>query len=197
MFYSRPALIPHTKKIIVGLPPKRPYASILVHLLSDMIPDVLNRFYPSWHTTSEADKGVWVDPDPREQMEKARKLSKYVFPRQYGLSNPISSDSTQTSYAPQPDYVDREHEIKLKGPCKTPKRLKSVLGILEQMIWKHHKCRYKALLNLACPSKVYRPPGPARGRPANPVQLKTDDSTPLDSSVILVQYSVVLATPHC
>ncbi|KAI0359808.1 hypothetical protein OH77DRAFT_1493323 [Trametes cingulata] len=138
MFYSRPALVPHDTKIVVGLPPKH----------------VLNRFYPCWSPKPRVNSGEWVDPDPRQQMEHARHLAKYVFPRQYGLSNPFVSPSHRTSYARQPDYLDREHEIKMKGSCKTPKRLKGVLSDLEKMIWRHHKCRYKSLLDITCPSKV-------------------------------------------
>lgn len=68
-----------------------------------------------------------------------------------------------------PDYSDRELEIKVllldlphqpsnlsqtKGPCKTPKRLKDTLRLLETMIWRHGKCGYKPLCDKACPSKV-------------------------------------------
>ncbi|KAH9846656.1 hypothetical protein C2E23DRAFT_872250 [Lenzites betulinus] len=122
MFYSRPTLVPHTKKIVIGLPPKH----------------VLNRFHPSWRPKRGPEAGPWVDPDPRQQMEQARNLAKYVFPRQYGLTNPFTS--CKNGY--------------LKGPCKTPKRLKDSIGTLEKMIWRHYKCRYKSLLDLACPSKV-------------------------------------------
>lgn len=44
-----------------------------------------------------------------------------------------------------------------KGSCKTPKRLKETLCILEKMIWRHGKCGYKPLRDKACPSKVIFP----------------------------------------
>ncbi|KAI0775159.1 hypothetical protein BD413DRAFT_471462 [Trametes elegans] len=157
MFYSRPSLVPHTTKIVVGMPPKRTYLTYtpLYACLNPRSVDILNMFYPSWHRKRRVDGEMWVDPDPRQQMEYARHLAKYVFPRQYGLSSPfVALGSHSSSYVRQPDYLGREQEIKLKGPCKTPKRLKSVLDMLEKMTWRHHKCRYKSLLDLACPSKV-------------------------------------------
>ncbi|KAI1796871.1 hypothetical protein LXA43DRAFT_491424 [Ganoderma leucocontextum] len=139
MFYSRPSFVPHTAKIITGLPPKH----------------VLNRFHSAWHSSTHPTSAVWVDPEPRQQMEHARHLAKYVFPRQYELSNAfISGSSGKYGSFRMVDYVDREQEIKSKGSCKTPKRLKHVLGILEKMVWRHHKCKYKMLLDMACPSKV-------------------------------------------
>ncbi|OAX35477.1 hypothetical protein K503DRAFT_696963, partial [Rhizopogon vinicolor AM-OR11-026] len=94
------------------------------------------------------------DPDPREKAQKARHLSKYMFPLQYGLSNVFSHQSpTKESYK-QPDFADREREIELLGKCKTPKRLRDVLVLLEKMIWRHGKCGYKPLRDKVCPSKV-------------------------------------------
>ncbi|OSX57793.1 hypothetical protein POSPLADRAFT_1155955, partial [Postia placenta MAD-698-R-SB12] len=95
------------------------------------------------------------DPDPVARAEDVRHLSKYVFPRQYGLASPFVS-SERPVFQPQkaPDYLEREVEIQKKGPCKTPKRLKPILDLLDKVIWKHGKCRYKSLLDMACPSKV-------------------------------------------
>ncbi|PIL35516.1 hypothetical protein GSI_02244 [Ganoderma sinense ZZ0214-1] len=159
MFYSRPSFVPHTAKIIIGLPPKH----------------VLNGFHPAWHSNSQSISGVWVDPDPRQQMERARHLAKYIFPRQYELSNPFSmSSSGRYGSFRMPDYLDREQEIKNKGSCKTPKRLKHVLDILEKMIWRHYKCKYKMLLDMELMSETS-------------IQLQTqpslaDTSVSLDSS---------------
>ncbi|KAI0719340.1 hypothetical protein C8T65DRAFT_706384 [Cerioporus squamosus] len=148
MFYSRPSFAPHTKKMVVGLPPQR------IQPTHHCGTDLLNRIYPSWQSSSR-DDGSWSDPDPRQQMEHARHLAKYVFPRQYGLESAFST-SSGPSYGSFrfPDYMDREQEIKNRGSCKTPKRLKHVLGMLEKLTWRHRKCRYQLLLDLACPSKV-------------------------------------------
>ncbi|KAI0326933.1 hypothetical protein GY45DRAFT_1348049 [Cubamyces sp. BRFM 1775] len=150
MFYSRPSLVPHTDKLVFGLPTRRwCYSCPWYSALTDAV------YIQTWLPKPNPDDGGWVDPDRRQQMEHARHLSKYVFPRQYGLKNPFDSPgSHRSNYGMPPDYLDREQEIKLKGSCKTPKRLKTVLDSLEKMIWRHHKCRYKALLNLSCPSKV-------------------------------------------
>ncbi|KIY44167.1 hypothetical protein FISHEDRAFT_52703, partial [Fistulina hepatica ATCC 64428] len=92
------------------------------------------------------------EPDTHQDMEFVRHLSKYVFPRQYGLESPFTSNRN-----PLPDYADREAEIQKLGRCKTPKRLKGVLELLEKMIWRHGKCAYLPLRDKVCPSKVSGP----------------------------------------
>ena len=48
-------------------------------------------------------------------MENARRLAKYVFPRQYELSNPFSLGSSGKYGSFRiPDYLDREQEIKVE-----------------------------------------------------------------------------------
>ncbi|KAI0955894.1 hypothetical protein AcV7_006436 [Taiwanofungus camphoratus] len=153
MFYSWPHFVPHASNIAVGLPPKH----------------ILNRIEPSYQCKPKARPGEWVDPDPRQQAGHARHLAKYVFPRQYGLSNPFLVPTLAIFQANRlPDYSDREEEIKKIGPCKTPKRLKQILEILEKMTRRHGKCGYKASLEITCPSKI-----------------KSDKKTTLDSSIIL------------
>jgi hypothetical protein len=55
-------------------------------------------------------------------------------------------------------------------PSKTPKRVKPALDLMEKIIRKHGKCSYKALRDIACPSKLKRP----------------EQEAALDSSIILV-----------
>ncbi|KAG1877989.1 hypothetical protein DFJ58DRAFT_648689 [Suillus subalutaceus] len=100
------------------------------------------------------DSDTYRDPDPRDQARKARHLSKYIFPLQYGLSNVFTSQLQAKEHYKQPDFADRENEIQRLGPCKTPKRLKDVLVLLDKMIWRHGKCRYKLLRDKVCPSKA-------------------------------------------
>ncbi|KIJ13439.1 hypothetical protein PAXINDRAFT_81133, partial [Paxillus involutus ATCC 200175] len=94
------------------------------------------------------------DPDPRKLAKDGRHLSKYIFPLQYGLPNVFSHVTDRKEKYQQPDYSDREREIKLLGCCKTPKRLRDILLLTEKMIWRHGKCGYKPLCNKVCPSKV-------------------------------------------
>ncbi|KIJ66968.1 hypothetical protein HYDPIDRAFT_85706, partial [Hydnomerulius pinastri MD-312] len=94
------------------------------------------------------------DPDPRKLAKDSRHLSKYIFPLQYGLSNVFSYVANRKVTYQQPDYSDREHEINALGNCKTPKRLKDTLQLIEKMIWRHGKCGYKPLRDKVCPSKV-------------------------------------------
>ncbi|EMD33992.1 hypothetical protein CERSUDRAFT_26993, partial [Gelatoporia subvermispora B] len=104
------------------------------------------------------------DPDPVTQAANTRHLSKYIFPRQYELSSPFYATARSRYDAVNlPDYSDRESEIKVHNissnrlsiicSCKTPKRLRPVLPILDKLISMHGKCHYKALLDTACPSK--------------------------------------------
>ncbi|KAG2124005.1 hypothetical protein DEU56DRAFT_744922, partial [Suillus clintonianus] len=116
--------------------------------------DVLNRLNPSYYRKTQIQAGAYQDPDPRQQAQKARHLSKYIFPLQYGLSNVFSQQSAAKESYKQPNFADREREIELFGTCKTPKRLKDVLVLLEKMIWRHGKCGYKLLRDKVCPSKV-------------------------------------------
>ncbi|KAF7316755.1 Telomerase reverse transcriptase [Mycena chlorophos] len=91
--------------------------------------------------------------DPRKQMEAARKLSKYVFPRQFGLQSAFAFESA-SSVLPDFGNMDRDGAIASLGRCKTPKRLKEVVSMLEKAIWRHGRCCYWQLRDLACPSQV-------------------------------------------
>ncbi|KAG1808930.1 uncharacterized protein BJ212DRAFT_1229448, partial [Suillus subaureus] len=121
--------------------------------------DVLNRLKPSYikHTVNPE---TFRDPDPRDEARNARHLSKYIFPLQYGLCSVFTSQVPSKEHYEQPDFTDREREIKVREgnisswTCKTPKRLKDVLVLLEKLIWRHGKCRYKLLRDKVCPSKV-------------------------------------------
>jgi len=87
-------------------------------------------------------------------MEDARHLSKYVFPREYGLATVFASAAKAYKY---PDFADREDEIKVrveyalhhlqllrhgtkKTSSKTPKRVKSALDLLDKIIGRHGTC---------------------------------------------------------
>ena len=54
------------------------------------VTDVLHQLNPSYFRKPKVDPEYWVDPDPKEQLNNARHLAKYVFPRQHGLSNPFN-----------------------------------------------------------------------------------------------------------
>lgn len=88
------------------------------HLSPQSFVDILNRIEPSYQCKPKARPGEWVDPDPRQQAGHARHLAKYVFPRQYGLSNPFLVPTLAIFQANRlPDYSDREEEIKV---CREP-----------------------------------------------------------------------------
>ncbi|KAI0280790.1 hypothetical protein BGY98DRAFT_1060348, partial [Russula aff. rugulosa BPL654] len=145
--YARPAYIPRRGVIVAGLPPK--------HILNVLNPSFHRSTIPRFQTR-----------DYHKRMEDARHLSKYVFPREYGLATVFASANKAHKYS---DFADREDEIKKARPLKTPKRVKSALDLLDKIIKKHGRCSYKVLRNITCPSKVIRP----------------EHEAPLDSSIIL------------
>jgi hypothetical protein len=49
--------------------------------------------------------------DHHKKTEGARHLSKYTFPREYGLATVFSSDAKAHKYS---DFADREDEIKVR-----------------------------------------------------------------------------------
>lgn len=146
LFFSRPDYVPGTNLILAGLPTKH----------------ILNKMYPSFPMNQEGlstenveqpfGKGGREQPDQDRDMEKnTRHLSKYIFPGQYGLSSTFQYASNRRVY---PNYLDREDDIKANGACKTPKRIREILPLVDKLLWRHRKCDYKALQNIACPSKV-------------------------------------------
>ncbi|EEB97795.1 hypothetical protein MPER_02816, partial [Moniliophthora perniciosa FA553] len=99
------------------------------------------------------------DPNPRIQQANARRLAKYIFPRQYGLPSAFHFFKFSEREAYQvPDFVNRDQDIeKLASDrnhkIRTPKRLRQVLPMLDKLAWRHRKCKYKLLLDGSCPSK--------------------------------------------
>lgn len=102
-----------------------------------------------------------------------RHVLKHIFPRQFGLRHPFDAthDRPGTGFKFE-DYSVREQEIqvgilcfvgpigewyigKVKGNVKTPKRLKTVLDLVQQLIKKHWACNYRAIRSTVCPSKVF------------------------------------------
>lgn len=110
LFYARPSRDPDAFRIVVGLPyhRKRPFLLTLSPLYSV---DVLNRLCPSYFKKPRLDPATYKEPDPRALAKDARHLSKYIFPSQYGLSSVFMH--RQQTYQ-QPDYSDREQEIKVR-----------------------------------------------------------------------------------
>ncbi|KAJ7678944.1 hypothetical protein DFH06DRAFT_974446 [Mycena polygramma] len=119
-------------------------------------PDILNRLNRPQPKRKAAPE-FYVDPDPRQQMDDARHLAKYVFARQYGFASPFKFQTSRYEAFKIPNFSDRENEVKGTN-CKTPKRLRDVVPMLEKLIWRHGKCGYKPLRDHACPSKVKSTP---------------------------------------
>ena len=81
-------------------------------MLSDGV-DVLNRIQPPYLKSGKAKSNTVDASDARQKADQARHLSKYIFARQYGLSNPFHSRTSKSSAFSFGDYMDREPEIKV------------------------------------------------------------------------------------
>ena len=107
--YARPAYIPRRGVIVAGLPPKRSYTYMRENILSYNHADILNVLNPSFHRSTIP---RFQTRDYHKRMEDARHLSKYVFPREYGLATVFASANKAHKYS---DFADREDEIKVKS----------------------------------------------------------------------------------
>lgn len=107
--YARPAYIPHTGAIAAGLPPKRSCTYMRENIRSYNHADILNVLNPSFRRPTMA---PFQTRDNHRRMEDARHLSKYVFPREYGLVTVFAHAIKAHKYS---DFADREGEIKVRS----------------------------------------------------------------------------------
>jgi hypothetical protein len=93
--------------IVAGLPPKRSYAYMKEIILSYDHTDILNLLNSSFRWSTNVRFQV---RDHHKRMEDARHLSKYIFPREYGLASVFFSATKAHKYS---DFADREDELKV------------------------------------------------------------------------------------
>ncbi|CAK5268459.1 unnamed protein product [Mycena citricolor] len=168
LFYARPSIHSHrnARELIAGLPSKRLRANNAILRKAHALIDVLNRL------NGPKSNRITDSVGPVKLMEQARHLSKYVFPRQYGLANVFRFELPRREGFRLPDFGDREDEIRVSmdgfkkllsmpvtyfqrlGQFKTPKRLKDAVPMLEKILWRHGKCSYSRLRDLTCPTKT-------------------------------------------
>ena len=79
------------------------------NILSYNHADILNILNPSFHRSKIA---RFQTQDYHQRMQDARHLSKYVFPREYGLATVFVSVTKAHKYS---DFADREDEIKVRS----------------------------------------------------------------------------------
>lgn len=86
---------------------------------------------------------------------QVRHLSKYIWPKQYGLDNALTmAQGSGTEYGTR-NYDDRELQIKTIGPCKTPQRLRGKpLELAATLLDRHRQCNYVRLLNRHVASRM-------------------------------------------
>ncbi|CAE6410670.1 unnamed protein product [Rhizoctonia solani] len=93
--------------------------------------------------------------DIREVEEAARHVAKYMFPLQYRLHNVFTCTLHYWENGGRfRDYRDREVEIKERGACKTPKRLKAILPLIQSLIRRHRRFNYQRVCQVICRSRV-------------------------------------------
>ncbi|KAG8948061.1 hypothetical protein FRC04_010103 [Tulasnella sp. 424] len=114
IFYSRPQLV-GPNRVRLGIPSS--------HILNKVQPDRTAQDTP--------------DSAQKKLEAAARHLSKYIFPRQYDLKNVFTCPKDKKSLNPFPVFDDREDDILFKGHCKTPKRLKPIISLLERLVKLH------------------------------------------------------------
>jgi hypothetical protein len=81
--------------------------------ISNINIDILNCLNPSRQQLPKATPQTYVDPDPQKQLDDARHLAKYVFPRQYDLSSPFGFVTFKKGACEIPDFTTREAAIKV------------------------------------------------------------------------------------
>ncbi|CUA77091.1 telomerase reverse transcriptase [Rhizoctonia solani] len=99
--------------------------------------------------------GLAGQDNTREVEETARHIAKYIFPLQYRLHNVFTCTLHYWENGGRfRDYRDREAEIKELGPCKTPKRVKAVLPLIQSLIRRHRRFNYQRTCQVICRSRV-------------------------------------------
>ncbi|CAE6473739.1 unnamed protein product [Rhizoctonia solani] len=99
--------------------------------------------------------GLAGQDNTREVEETARHIAKYIFPLQYRLHNVFTCTLHYWENGGRfRDYRDREAEIKELGPCKTPKRVKVVLPLIQSLIRRHRRFNYQRTCQVICRSRV-------------------------------------------
>lgn len=113
LFYARPSRDRDAFRIVVGLPYNRVYFILQGDVGTKFATDFLNRLCPSYYRKPAIDPHTYTDPDPRTLARDARHLSKYIFPSEYGLSSVFVLAADPKGTYQQPNYWDREQEIKV------------------------------------------------------------------------------------
>ncbi|CAD6892531.1 unnamed protein product [Tilletia caries] len=160
LFYARP-LRSKQGKVHIGLP-------FLHSIVRSAEPKILVKM-TTFSSTQEAritkvSKSMVTKPShpvkvaaQRQLALRVRHILKYMFPRQFGLHNVFTSvvDRNLTTQA-FPDYTMREAEIRLRGRCKTPKRVMTVRGLVKTMLRRIDAFDFKRTLDRCCPSRIPR-----------------------------------------
>ncbi|KAE8225352.1 hypothetical protein CF319_g1893 [Tilletia indica] len=162
LFYARP-LRSKQGKVHIGLP----FLHAIIRSAEPKILGKMTTLSPSQEARiSNVSKARVTKPShpfkvaaERQLGLRVRHILKYMFPRQYGLHNVFTSvvDRNLTTQA-FPDYTMREAEIRLRGRCKTPKRVMTVRGLVKTMLRRIDNFDFKRTLDRCCPSRIpHRP----------------------------------------
>ncbi|CAI2170991.1 20378_t:CDS:10 [Funneliformis geosporum] len=97
---------------------------------------------------------------PKEHILNVAKFSndmldsviRYIFPRQFGLSNAFTNEEALSPGELYHIYMNRTEFN--KSHCEIPDRLQHILPYIDNIIKRHKRCHYKNLLDTHCPIKV-------------------------------------------
>ncbi|KAH8924088.1 hypothetical protein BT69DRAFT_109616 [Atractiella rhizophila] len=78
-----------------------------------------------------------------------------MFPRAYGLRSCFDTKDELKGLSGI-KFDEREKEIKALGALKTPKKIKSVIRLIEEVIRNHSRVDYRRLLDQHCPRRLGR-----------------------------------------
>jgi telomerase reverse transcriptase len=118
LLYSRASNVTNTNRQVVGLPVKRwlllIFQKISSSLLNFML-DVLNEIKPAYRGKQLLSEEGYQDPDPKAQAMHARLLSKYVFPRQYGLPSAFAQDPSLPAANQSRNQLQKDQDIQARA----------------------------------------------------------------------------------
>lgn len=120
---------------------------------------------------------------PTVQSKRAEVVAKYIFPRQYGLHNVFMFEKEKGSWSFR-DYSSRETELKkYDATLKTPRRVHHTMPLVVQLVDRHRRTNYHAILERACSLK------------SKEKTISADDSTTLLSLMPEAAYDVSTQIP--
>jgi len=152
IYYARPIRL-KSGRVAAGLP--------IVHIFNRSTPKEVLLKRDRRKTTNfnalayVARKQLKFTVDKKTIQSRARKVIKYIWPKEFGLHNILTSEQNRWKTREKwEEYTNREDAIRTLGPVKTPKRLQIAARLVSIMLAKHDRLDYGKLLRYCCPSSL-------------------------------------------